>query len=232
MTKVTSPIEQLPKVLQDLINKHTKAEEGEEETHQFFQVPMITDDKLLEQRGILLIDKPISKETISQVTNKLLTLQFDDKFDEEVQIIINSPGGYLDATWAFIDAMESVRFPIRTIAMGEICSAAVMIFIAGDTRVMSPNSVAMIHHFSTFTGGSYPELLANRKSEDLQAIRMVRHFIHNSRYNTPKEVIDNILLGHNNWLSPREMKKHGLCDIVMKAKVRDKKKVIKKKKKK
>jgi len=64
--------------------------------------------------------------------------------------------------------------------MGEIVSAAAMIFVAGDERVMSPNSSAMIHHFSTMTGGSYPELVASRKSEDLQARRIVDHFLKNS----------------------------------------------------
>src|SRR3990167_7662011 len=69
----------------------------------------------------------------------------------------------LAATWAFIDIMESSRLNIRTIAVGEVSSGAAMIFIAGDQRIMTPNSTAMFHHLSTFSGGTYPDLLAARK---------------------------------------------------------------------
>lgn len=202
-------------------------EDDPQQVIQVMQLPMMQggEDKELEDRGIIILDREITKSTLARASAKLLAFHFNEKWDEPIQLILNSPGGYLDAAWAFIDVMDCIRIPVRTIAMGEIVSAAAMIFVAGDERVMSPNSSAMIHHFSTMTGGSYPELVASRKSEDLQATRIIQHFLRNStKYKNAKEVEEKILLSHDNWLSPSEMKAHGLCDVVLEARKKDRKK--------
>lgn len=202
--------------------KKRKAEDEDDEERQVIhvmQLPTMQGGEVndLESRGVIILDREITKQTLAHASAKLLSYHFNEKWDEPIQLILNSPGGYLDAAWAFIDIMDSIRVPIRTIAMGEIVSAAAMIFVNGDERIMSPNSSAMIHHFSTMTGGSYPELVASRKSEDLQADRIIDHFLRNSTvYKTAKQVEDKILLSHDNWLSPKEMKRHGLCDVVIK----------------
>lgn len=207
-----------------LSNPPKKVDDEEEIDDEEFHVipfPFMTqgsEDRELEERGIIILDRGITKQNLARASAKLLAFHFKETWQEPIQLILNSPGGYLDAAWAFIDIMSCIRLPVRTIAVGEIVSAAAMIFVAGDERVMSPNSSAMIHHFSTMTGGSYPELVATRKSEDLQARRIVEHFIkHSTKYKTAKEVEDKILLSHDNWLSPKEMKNHGLCDIVLEA---------------
>ena len=51
-------------------------------------------------------------------------MHFNSGFNEPIQIIINSPGGFTDAGWAFIDMMEFVKNEIITIAVGEIASMA------------------------------------------------------------------------------------------------------------
>ncbi len=222
-------LDELPKELREILeetiekkrkqeDKKNDDEEAPEEV-QVMQFPFMhgpSEDRELEERGIIILDREISKQTLARASAKLLAFHFNERWNDPLQLILNSPGGYLDAAWAFIDVMDSIRLPVRTIAMGEIVSAAAMIFVAGDERVMSPNSSAMIHHFSTMTGGSYPELVASRKSEDLQANRIIQHFLrHSTKYKNAKEVEDKILLSHDNWLSPQEMKAHGLCDIVL-----------------
>lgn len=197
-----------------------KAEE-EEEGDIFFPFPFPengSDKEVLEKRGIIFINEPISKNSLYIPTRKLLTLHFDENFTEEIQIIINSPGGYLNACWAFIDMMNFIDNPIRTIAMGEICSAAAMIFVSGDLRIMTPNSVAMIHQFSAGSEGTYSDLVADRKSQDISNKQMIQHFIDHSKYKTVKEIKQYIVLDHDNWMAPAEMKKHGLCDELFKPK--------------
>jgi len=168
----------------------------------------------LEERGVIFITGTINNASLESATQKLLLYHFDKDFKDEVQVIINSPGGELDATWAFIDTMQFIKNNVRTIAMGEICSAATMIFVAGDHRVMAPHSMAMIHQFSSFSAGSYGDLVADRKVHDMIQRQMIRHFIDNSKYRTEKEIRQHLLLQHDNWLSPTEMKKHGLCDEI------------------
>ena len=173
-------------------------------------------DNALEDRGIIVINEMISKDSLASHYKKILALHFDSNFTDEVQVILNSPGGYNDGGWAFIDLLNFIKNPVRTIATGEICSMATMIFISGDHRVMSPNSVAMIHQFSSYSEGTYGDLVANRKAEDMEHAKIIAHFIHNSKYKNEKEVLANLLLDHDHWLSPFEMYEHGLCDEVMK----------------
>ena len=207
----------------------------EEETEQaefpleLFQLMQARDNLELEDRGILFINSVITKHTLDRAYKRLLSLHFNPNFTDTIQIIINSPGGYTDAGWAFIDMMEFVKNPIKTIAVGEIASMATSIFIAGDQRVMSPNSVAMIHEFSTGTAGNYSELVASRKAEDIEYQKDLDHLLRHSRYTTQAQITSNLLKETDNWLTPAEMSYHGLCDEITEPRPRKKKRSAKKK---
>ena len=201
----------------------------EEETEQvefpmeLFQLMQARDNLELEDRGIIFINSIITKATLDRAYKRLLSLHFNPNFTETIQILVNSPGGYTDAGWAFIDIMEFVKNPIRTVAIGEIASMATSIFIAGDERIMSPNSVAMIHEFSTGTAGNYSELVASRKAEDIEYQKDLDHLLRHSRYTTQAQITTNLLKETDNWLTPHEMKLHGLCDQITEARKRPKK---------
>ena len=176
------------------------------------------DREMLEDRGILIINSFISKETLARATRRMMILHFDDEFKDDIQVILNSPGGYTNAGWAFIDMMRFVKNKVITIAVGEICSMATDIFVAGDERIMSPNATAMIHQYRGYAEGTYGDLVAGRKMEDMEAAKGVRHLIDCSKYETEMEVKKHLLKDHDHWLSPKEMKKHGLCDRIARRK--------------
>lgn len=173
------------------------------------------EDDSLESRGIIFLDKEINNMTVSHVIKRLISLHFNPDFKDSIQIIINSPGGATDAGWALIDVMSWVKNPVRTIALGEICSMATSIFISGDERIMGANALAMIHQFSWGRAGNYSELVASRKAEDLQDQMDIKHILQHSKYKTEAEVRKHLLKETDNWLSPTEMKKHGLCDRIL-----------------
>jgi len=223
-----------PKIKQK--NETTFAQEEEQEQVEFpmelFQLMQARDNLELEDRGILFINSVITKHTLDRAYKRLLSLHFNPNFTETIQIIINSPGGYTDAGWAFIDMMEFVKNDITTIAVGEIASMATSIFIAGDQRIMAPNSVAMIHEFSTGTAGNYSELVACRKGEDMEYQKDLDHLLRHSRYTTQAQITTNLLKETDNWLTPNEMKYHGLCDEITTQRPRNLKKITKKRTKK
>jgi ATP-dependent Clp protease protease subunit len=221
--------------------RYLKADEEDEEEEEgqpsfpFPFPPLLKDEQELEQRGIIFILGGISKESLMRAYKKILALHFDKDFSETIQVIINSPGGYTDAAWALIDLFSFCKHPIRTIALGEICSAATNIFISGDERIMALNSCAMIHQFSWQTAGNYSDLVASRKAEDMEHKREIEHLTRHSKYTTKKEVRKHLLLDKDHWLTPEEMKKHGLCDEVSppkRKKRKTSKKAAKRKKKK
>ncbi len=174
------------------------------------------DREMLEDRGILIINLHISKETLARATRRMLVLHFDTKFKDDIQIILNSPGGYTNAGWAFIDTMRFIKNKVITVAVGEICSMATDIFVAGDHRIMSQNSIAMLHQYRGYSEGTYGDLVAGRKMEDMEAAKGVRHLIECSKYTNEKDVKKYLLKDHDHWMSPKEMKKHGLCDKISK----------------
>src|SRR5688572_1394404 len=147
----------------------------------------------LEDRGILFIEDVISKESLSRVTKKLMALHFNPDFKDNIQLIINSPGGYCDAGWAFIDLMAWCKNNIITVGLGEICSMATSIFISGDHRVMSPNCSAMIHQFSDYGEGSYGDLIAKKKFWEMEYDKDLAHLLRCSKYKSKEDVKKNIL---------------------------------------
>lgn len=170
----------------------------------------------LENRGVIFITGMISNEALAYITRKILTLHFDPNFTDDIQLIINSGGGYVDAGWALIDLLSFVDNRVITVAMGEVASMAASIFMAGDYRIMTQNATCMIHHFTTVSGGNYRDLIAQRKAEDMEYHKLLRHLINCSKYKTEKDVVKNLLLDQDNFLSPEEVKKHGLCDQIYK----------------
>ena len=181
----------------------------------------------LENRGIIFITGMISNEALAYVTRKILALHFDANFTDDIQIIINSGGGYVDAGWALIDLLSFVDNRVVTVAMGEVASMAASIFMAGDYRIMTQNATCMIHHFTTVAGGNYRDLIAQRKSEDMEYQKLVKHLINCSKYKTEQEVVKHLLLDQDNFLSPQEVKKHGLCDQIYKPRATTSKGIVK-----
>ena len=54
---------------------------------------------------------------------------------EPINLYINSIGGDVIAAFTLISVMESSVTPINTHAVGEVLSAALLIFIVGDRRI-------------------------------------------------------------------------------------------------
>lgn len=62
-----------------------------------------------------------------------------------ITITMNSGGGYLYSAFGLADLMIASPTPIKTIATGLVGSAALLIYVAGHDRVITPSSVAMYH---------------------------------------------------------------------------------------
>lgn len=182
------------------------------------EIKQSVDEEEVEQRGILTMFGPIDNQLTADIINKLMFLEAKLPRNSDVRLLINSPGGLVESSWALVDLIESIPLTIQTIALGEICSAAVDVFIAGDLRIMSQNTKAMIHDFSYGREGSYSELLAWRKYEEMEHIKGVEHYIKHSKYKNRKDVEKYLIQSHDNWMTPKEMKRHGLCDIILSTK--------------
>ena len=72
---------------------------------------------------------------------------------EPINLYINSIGGDVIAAFTLISVMESSVTPINTHAVGEVLSAALLIFIVGDRRIAYKHSTFMYHSVSAVHAG-------------------------------------------------------------------------------
>lgn len=133
-----------------------------------------------------------------------------------LNLVINSPGGDLNAAFAIIDVMRGSHIPVRTIGLGQIASAGLMIFIAGHKkmRVLTQNTSIMSHVFSWGSSGKEHELFAAVKEFDLTSQRMVDHYKKCTKLKTDKDVRKYLLPQQDVFLGADEAIKFGLCDEI------------------
>ena len=81
-----------------------------------------------------------------------------------IKIFINSPGGDLDSTLAFIGLINISKTPIWTIDACWAYSAAGLILMAGHKRYALPNTECLIHSGSGQLGGSYEQTTEQMKN--------------------------------------------------------------------
>ena len=167
------------------------------------------------QHSFFLLMEEITLTSAKQVVEWIFEANFTDERPDLMNLIICSPGGDLNAAFAVIDAMRGSAIPIRTIGLGQIASAGLMIFIAGDKthRILTPNTSILSHQYSWGAFGKEHELFATVKEFDLTTKKMISHYKKCTGL-TDAKIREVLLPPQDIWLSPIEAKKLGLCDEV------------------
>jgi len=88
----------------------------------------------------------------------LLAADRNPKETSPIYIHINSGGGDLDTMFTIYDIIKNMRRPVITINEGRCHSAALIIFLAGKTRLMRRYAQFVAHEGSANMGGSAREM--------------------------------------------------------------------------
>ncbi|MDI9370118.1 MAG: ATP-dependent Clp endopeptidase proteolytic subunit ClpP [Synergistaceae bacterium] len=101
--------------------------------------------RLLKDRIIFLGDS-INEHTGNLVVAQLLFLESEDP-DKDINLYINSPGGYVSAGLAIYDTMQYIKSPVCTICIGQAASMGALLLAGGTKgkRFILPNARVMIH---------------------------------------------------------------------------------------
>lgn len=145
------------------------------------------------------------------IIRQLLTL--DRQSNEQITMIINSPGGYVNEMFAIIDTMNAVQSPIRTVVMGMAASAAACIASAGDTRLITENAQYMLHEASAMNWGSMTTMQENLQQSLKQNEKMFNILSQNT-----KQTVDTLKAITNKtdkYFSANEAVQFGLADKVI-----------------
>ncbi len=129
-----------------------------------------------------------------------------------LDVEISSPGGDVFAAVAMYNGLRASGKEITTRVMGVAASAASLIFMAGDKRIMPKNTHLMVHNPSAWEGGNAD---AHREAaEMLDKIGTTVRSTYVARSGMTDEAMT-VLLSKDTWLTADESLANGLATEVI-----------------
>lgn len=147
----------------------------------------------------------------SDVSSYTLSKELQGLDVDTINVHINSYGGEVAEGLAIYNTLKNHKAKVETICDGFACSAASVIFMAGDTRVMNPASLLMIHNVWTSTAGDANEL--RKTADDLDKITSASIAAYKEHTNLSEEEIK-AMLDNETWLTPQEALDKGFATAI------------------
>lgn len=172
----------------------------------------LIDNKLLEERKIYMWGE-VNDKTAKYVIDRLIYL--DMMGNQEIQLFINSPGGYVTDGFAIYDTIHSLNCDVSTICTGLAASMGSILLSAGKKgrRFIQQHAKVMIHQPSGGTRGqaSNIEIAANEilKTKNLSAKILADNC---------GQKVDKVLKDFNRdyWMDAKESLEYGIVDDIYK----------------
>jgi ATP-dependent Clp protease protease subunit len=171
--------------------------------------------RLLKDR-IIFIGSPIDDVVANLVIAQLLFLEADDP-EKDINLYINSPGGYVASGLAIYDTIQFVKPHVATTCVGQAASMAAVLLCAGTKgkRAALPHARVMIHQPWGGVQGQVTDIEIHTR-ELLTVKRKVNEILvmHTGQ---PLEKIEKDT-DRNYFMSAEEAKAYGLIDEVFERK--------------
>ena len=170
----------------------------------------------LHANGMFVLMGPIENDTVKPVIEWILNENFVIKRRrKELILSICSEGGDMSAAFALIDVMRSSTVAIKTVGLGQIASAGLLIFLAGTPgrRTLTPNTSILSHQFSWGSDGKAHELFATIREFELTQKRMVQHYKDCTGLDDDT-VRSKLLPPHDVWLDATQALELHICDAI------------------
>ncbi|MBW8331390.1 MAG: ATP-dependent Clp protease proteolytic subunit [Prolixibacteraceae bacterium] len=169
----------------------------------------IIDSKILNERKVFLWGQ-IDDKSAKHVIERLLYLELIAP-NKEIQLIVNSQGGYVTSGFAIYDTMKSISSPISTVCSGLAASMGSIILSAGTKgrRFIMPNARVMIHQPSGGAGGAASDIEI-QMDEIIKTKKLGAEILAANCGQT----VDKIMKDFNRdyWMSAEESVKYGIVD--------------------
>ncbi len=169
------------------------------------------DEALLEDRKVFLWGQ-VDDKSAKHVIDRLLYL--DSLNNDEIKLIINSPGGYVTSGFAIHDTMKSIKSPVSTICTGLAASMGSILLSAGEKgrRFTYPYARVMIHQPSGGAGGQASNI--EIQAQELIKTKEIGAKILADNCDQP---YDKIMKDFNRdyWMDAKESVKYGIVDGII-----------------
>jgi len=169
-------------------------------------------DLLLENR-IIFLEGIIDDQAANSVVMKLLYLQ-SEKRKQEINLYINSPGGYVSSTLAIYDTIQFLDAPVATYAIGLAASGAALLLAGGTQgrRFALPHAKIMLHQPAGEVGGQAADIEIAAKEVLKDKETLIQIFAHHTKQDPEKIRRET---ERDRYLSAQEAKEYGIVDEVL-----------------
>ena len=168
--------------------------------------------KLMETRTILLFGE-VDMKKAEQISQQLLLLAADA--DDDIKIILNSPGGHVESGDTIFDMIRFVKPAVKMIGTGWVASAGALIYVAVDkeNRYCLPNTRFLLHQPMGGTGIRQAVDVAIEAEEIIKMRRRLNEIFAEQTGQLLEKVEKDT--ERNFWLSAAEAKEYGLVSQIV-----------------
>ncbi len=169
----------------------------------------IIDSKILNERKVFLWGK-VDDDSAKHVIDRILYLELLAP-GKEIQLIINSPGGYVTSGFAIYDTIKSVSSPVSTVCAGLAASMGSILLSAGTKgmRFILPHARVMIHQPSGGAGGVAADIEI-QMNEIIKTKNLGAKILAENCGQTVERVLNDF--NRDYWMSAEESVGYGIVD--------------------
>ena len=180
---------------------------------QYQQQRWLTLSDLLLENRIVFLEGVITDGAANNVVMKLLYLQ-NEKKNQEINLYINSPGGYVSSTMAIYDTMQFLDSPVSTYAIGLVASGAALLLAGGakNKRFALPHAKMMLHQPAGEVGGQASDIEIAAKEVIRDKDMLIRLFAQHTGQ-APEKIREET--ERDRYFTAQEAKDYGLVDEVL-----------------
>jgi ATP-dependent Clp protease protease subunit len=175
------------------------------------KVQELIDARLLEERKVFLWGM-VDDDSAKHVIDRLLYLDMQN--DKEIQLLINSPGGYVTSGFAIYDTITSLKSPVSTICTGLAASMGSILLSVGKKgrRFIQPHARVMIHQPSGGAQGQATNI--EIQAREILKTREIGARILAENCGQPFEKIMKDF-NRDYWMDARESVDYGIVDDIL-----------------
>jgi ATP-dependent Clp protease protease subunit len=169
------------------------------------------DGKLLEQRKVFLWGM-VDDDSARHVVDRLLYL--DSLSNDEIQLVINSPGGYVTSGFSIYDTIVQIKSPVSTVCSGLAASMGSILLSVGakGRRFIQPHARVMIHQPSGGARGQASNI--EIEAREIVKIKEIGARILSENCGQPYEKVMKDF-DRDYWMGAEESVEYGIVDGIL-----------------
>jgi len=168
--------------------------------------------RLLKDR-IIFIGTPIDDYIANLVIAQMLFLQMENK-SQDINVYINTPGGYVNAGMAIYDTMQFVHCDVATVCMGLGASMGQFLLCAGakGKRYALPHARIMMHQPSGGLRGQAADIAIQAEQMVYTKRTLAERIADHTGQSVDQITVDS---DRDRWFTAEEAKDYGIIDHVI-----------------